>query len=112
MIDVLRNHCLEKKYVTEGFPFDEHSLVFKVQGKIFALFSLVHKPLRINVKCQPEYAVELRNTYWQISSGYHCNKKHWNTIIVDDEIDRSLLFKWIDHSYELVWEKLPKRLKR
>ena len=109
MIDALRNHCLAKKHVCESFPFDQHTLVFKVHNKIFALFSLEHDPLRISVKCQPEHAIELRETFWQVSPGYHSNKKHWNTIILD-KIDKSLVCKWIDYSYELVWDKLPKRL--
>ena len=110
MIEELRSYCLKKNHVSESFPFDENTLVFKVHGKMFVLFSLEQDPLRINVKCDPEYAIQLRETYWQVIPGYHANKKHWNSIIVD-AIDSSLVLKWIDHSYELVWEKLPQRLK-
>lgn len=110
MIEELRSYCLKKNHVSESFPFDENTLVFKVHGKMFALFSLEQDPLRINVKCDPEYAIQLREAHWQVIPGYHANKKHWNSIIVD-AIDSSLVLKWIDHSYELVWEKLPQRLK-
>ena len=110
MIEELRQFCLKKTFVTESFPFDENTLVFKVHGKMFALFSLEKEPLRITLKCNPEKAIELREKYWQVIAGYHSNKKHWNTVIVDD-LSPVLIYCWINHSYELVWNKLPKRLK-
>ena len=110
MIEELRAHCVSKKFVSESFPFDESTLVFKVHGKIFALFSLEKEPLRINLKCDPEKAIELREEYWQVIPGYHSNKKHWNTIIIE-QLPLGKLHEWIDHSYQLVWEKLPKKLK-
>ena len=110
MIEELREYCLSKKFVSESFPFDESTLVFKVHNKMFALFSLEKDPLRINLKCEPEKAIELREEYWQVIPGYHSNKKHWNTIIID-QLTLSQVCEWIEHSYNLVWEKLPKKLK-
>lgn len=110
MIDILRKHCLAKEQVSESFPFDQHTLVFKVHGKMFALLSLERDPLQINVKCDPEKALELREENYQVIPGYHSNKKHWNTIILEN-ISVNFVKKWIDHSYDLVWKKLPKKLK-
>jgi predicted DNA-binding protein (MmcQ/YjbR family) len=110
MIEELREYCLSKKFVSESFPFDESTLVFKVHNKMFALFSLEKDPLRINLKCDPEKAIELREEYWQVIPGYHSNKKHWNTVIID-QLTLSQVCEWIEHSYNLVWEKLPKKLK-
>jgi predicted DNA-binding protein (MmcQ/YjbR family) len=110
MIEELREYCLSKKFVSESFPFDESTLVFKVHNKMFALFSLEKDPLRINLKCDPEKAIELREEYWQVIPGYHSNKKHWNTVIID-QLTLSQVCEWIEHSYNLVWEKLPNRLK-
>ena len=110
MIDVLREHCLAKKEVSESFPFDENTLVFKVYDKMFALISLEREPLQMNLKCEPEKAIELREEYYQVIPGYHSNKKHWNTIVLEN-ISIEFVKKWIDHSYELVWQKLPKKIK-
>ncbi len=110
MIEELREYCLSKKFVSESFPFDESTLVFKVHNKMFALFSLEKDPLRINLKCDPEKAIELREEYWQVIPGYHSNKKHWNTVIID-QLTLSQVCEWIEHSYNLVWGKLPKKLK-
>ena len=111
MIDVLREHCLAKKEVSESFPFDENTLVFKVYDKMFALISLEREPLQMNLKCEPEKAIELREEYYQVIPGYHSNKKHWNTIVLEN-ISIEFVKKWIDHSYELVWQKLPKKIKQ
>ena len=111
MIDVLREHCLAKKEVSESFPFDENTLVFKVYDKMFALISLEREPLQMNLKCEPEKAIELREEYYQVITGYHSNKKHWNTIVLEN-ISVEFVKKWIDHSYELVWQKLPKKIKQ
>ncbi|MCW8805790.1 MAG: MmcQ/YjbR family DNA-binding protein [Ignavibacteriaceae bacterium] len=97
-----------KKGVTEEFPFDEETLVFKVAGKIFLLASLETIPLQINIKCDPEKAIELREEYDSILPGYHMNKKHWNTIIIDGTVPTRNLVEWIDDSYTLVIAGLKK----
>jgi len=107
-IEQIREHCLKKKGVREGFPFGEDTLVFKVAGKIFLLASLETIPLQINLKCDPEKAIELRETYDSVQPGYHMNKKHWNTIIIDGTVTHYQLFEWIDNSYKLVVSGLKK----
>ena len=94
-------------YVKESFPFDETTLVFKVHNKMFALFSLGKNPLRINLKCNPEKTLELREEYTQVLPGYHMNKKHCNTI---EGLPLTRIQQWIDNSYQLVWDSLPKKL--
>jgi predicted DNA-binding protein (MmcQ/YjbR family) len=101
-IEQIREYCLKKKGVTEEFPFDEDTLVFKVAGKIFMLASLETIPLQINLKCDPEIAVELREEYDSVQPGYHMNKKHWNTVIINGTVPERTLLEWIDHSYSLV----------
>ncbi|QRM88323.1 MmcQ/YjbR family DNA-binding protein [Lacinutrix sp. WUR7] len=114
-IEQLRDYCLSKKGVTEHFPFDETTLVFKVQGKMFALTSLKaweSGTPSINLKCDPEYAQELRGTYQSIAPGYHMSKKHWNTIQLDQtELDSSFVIQLINHSYDLVVKGLSKKLR-
>ncbi len=107
----IRNYCLAKKQVSEGFPFNETALVFKVAEKMFALLDL-EADLRISLKCDPQKALELRETYPAIQPGYHMNKKHWNTIYVDGSISQELLHELIDHSYHLVVSKLKVKLRR
>lgn len=107
-IEQIREYCLKKKGVAEEFPFDEETLVFKVTGKIFLLASLESIPLQINLKCEPEKAIELREEYDSVQPGYHMNKKHWNTIIIDGTVPSRKLFEWIDHSYHLVVSGLKK----
>ena len=107
-IEQIRELCLRKKGVTEEFPFDENTLVFKVAGKMFLLASLEAIPLQINLKCDPEKAVELREEYDSVQPGYHMNKKHWNTIIIDGTIPVSKMLNWIDDSYSLVVAGLSK----
>ncbi|WP_423129654.1 MmcQ/YjbR family DNA-binding protein [Gaoshiqia sp. Z1-71] len=106
-IEKLRAYCISKKGVTEEFPFDETTLVFKVVGKMFALTDL-EGDLTVNLKCDPEKALELRETYACVQAGYHMNKKHWNTVRVDGSVKDQLVEAWIDHSYQLVVEKLTK----
>ncbi len=106
-IEILREYCLSKKAVSESFPFDETTLVFKVMDKMFVLTSL-EGDLRMNLKCDPIRAVELREQYYSIIPGFHMNKKHWNTVIIDGELDKEDLFELIDHSYDLVVKSLPK----
>src|SRR5665647_2361943 len=97
-IESLREYCVSKKSVTESFPFDEETLVFKASGKIFALVSLEGE-LSINLKCDPAIAIELRERYPAVTPGYHMNKKHWNTVIADGSVPDKEIFSWIDHSY-------------
>jgi predicted DNA-binding protein (MmcQ/YjbR family) len=103
-IEILREYCISKKNVTEGFPFGDDTLVFKTEGRIFALVNL-EGDLSINLKCDPAMAIELRERYSSVIPGYHMNKKHWNTIYVDGSVPDKDLFSWIDHSYDLVSEK-------
>ena len=107
-IEAIRNYCMAKAGVTEEFPFDEVTLVFKVMGKIFVLASLDTVPLNINLKCTPELAMELREHHAAVLPGYHMNKKMWNTIVLDGSVPRKYLLAWIDLSYDLVVAKLTK----
>ncbi|HEY8400199.1 MAG TPA: MmcQ/YjbR family DNA-binding protein [Cytophagaceae bacterium] len=107
-IEDFRNYCLSKKGVTEEFPFDENTLVFKVMNKMFALTD-VDVFESINLKCDPEEAVMLRERYNAVLPGYHMNKKHWNTIVMDGSISDKLVYQWIDHSYDLVVKGLTKK---
>lgn len=106
-IEELREYCLLKKGVTECFPFDEVTLVFKVGGKMFALTNLDGEP-SVNLKCDPEKAIELREQYSSIVPGYHMNKTHWNTVYMDSNIPNKLLKELIDLSYNSIVESLPK----
>src|SRR5437879_1630821 len=103
-----REYCLTKPNATEGTPFGETVLVFKVAGKMFALMSLDEVPATTNLKCDPDLALELRDRYEQVRPGYHMNKKHWNTVEIEGGIPEPELRKMIDHSYELVVKSLPK----
>ena len=107
-IESFREYCLKKAGVTEGAPFGEDTLVFKVGGKMFALASLDEIPATANLKCDPDRALELRDRYEQVRPGYHMNKKHWNTVEIDSGVPDWELRKMIDHSYELVVQSLPK----
>lgn len=106
-IESYRDYCLTKKGVSEGFPFDEKTLVFKVGGKMFALTD-VDLFESINLKCEPEYALELRAEYEGIAPGYHMSKTHWNTVKVNQDVPDTLLIQLIDLSYNLVHQSLPK----
>src|SRR5438094_9296562 len=103
-----REYCLRKPNATEGTPFGETVLVFKVSGKMFALMSLDEVPATANLKCDPDLALELRDRYEQVRPGYHMNKKHWNTVEIEGGIPDAELRKMIDHSYDLVAKALPK----
>ena len=109
-IEELRDYCLAKPGTTEDMPFDEVTLVFKVMGKIFAITSLEGE-LYINLKCDPELAVELREKYPAIKPGWHMNKKHWNTVIIDGSLTVKQLHHQINHSYERVVSGLTKKLR-
>jgi predicted DNA-binding protein (MmcQ/YjbR family) len=104
--ETIREYALQKLNVTESFPFDEETLVFKVDNKMFLLLSLDEAPLRFNAKCNPYKAIELREEYPEaILPGYHMNKKHWNTIVLDGTITSKLVYQLIDESYSLVSKK-------
>ena len=107
-IEELREYCLAKKGVTESFPFDEATLVFKVSGKMFALTDLVDA-FSVNLKCDPEKAIELREQFPCVIPGYHMNKQHWNTVVIDGSVNDKLLKEWIDHSYDLIVKSLTKK---
>jgi predicted DNA-binding protein (MmcQ/YjbR family) len=109
-LQTFRDYCSAKPWVSQELPFDENTLCFKVCGKIFAICDL-YRFESINLKCDPNKAIELRASYSCVSPGYHTNKKHWNTIALDGEMSEKELKKWIDHSYDLVWASLPKKLK-
>lgn len=108
-IETLREYCIVKPGVTEGFPFGEDTLVFKVGGKMFLLIGLSEGD-RFNVKCDPELAVELREQHNEVQPGYHMNKTHWNTVHMDGNLTEMQLRDMIDHSYDLVLNSLPKKL--
>ena len=110
-IESIRNYCISKNAVTESMPFDDKTLVFKGTDKIFALAALDSYPLGLNLKCDPEKAIDLREHYESVRPGYHSNKKHWNTIEVNGEITKEALYELIDHSYNLVIAKLTKKVR-
>jgi predicted DNA-binding protein (MmcQ/YjbR family) len=107
-IEEFRDYCLSKKGVTDSFPFDDTTLVMKVLDKMFALSNL-EGPLSINLKCDPEKAIELRELYPSVKPGYHMSKIHWNTIEMDGSIDLKTIQSWIDDSYNLVVAKMTKK---
>jgi len=107
----LRAWCLEQNGAFEDFPFRPDVSVFKVTGKMFALSMLEREPLEVSVKCEPELAVELRNSYPAIRPGYHLNKRHWNTITIDGSLPDQFVRDLIEDSYDLVVSALPKRVR-
>jgi len=110
-IEAFRECCIHKKGVTEAFPFDSDTLVFKVMGKIFCIAPLERLPPQANLKCDPERALELREEYdGIIRPGYHMSKVHWNTLYIE-QLPASLIRELIDHSYELIVAKLPRKLR-
>lgn len=109
-LDSLCAYALSLKYVTEAFPFGDDTLVFKVGGKMFLLIGL-EEYKSFNVKCDPDYAVELRDTYEGVLPGYHMNKKHWNTVLLHADVTIPLIKKMILHSYQLVYDALPQKIK-
>ena len=109
-IEELREYCISKKGVTESFPFDKVTLVFKVTNKMYALTNLDGE-LSINLKCDPDKVIRLREEYSSVLPGYHMNKKHWNTVMIDGSISTVLVKEWIDSSYDLVVLSLPKKLR-
>lgn len=110
-VEQLRDYCLKKPGVSEGFPFGEDVLVFKVSGKMFALSNLARETAQVNLKCDPERAVQLRAEHPQdIRPGYHMNKQHWNTVSLEGGLRHALLTELIDLSYDLVVSSLSKKL--
>ncbi len=110
-IEKIREYCLNKNGVTESFPFDDETLVFKVISKMFCLCNLTF-PLSINLKCDPDKAIDLRERFMEITPGYHMNKKHWNTIDINGTLKDTLILEMIDDSYSLCVQKLTKKEKR
>lgn len=110
-IEEFREYCLAMKGVEEAFPFGEETLVFKVMGKMFALAGLDEAEFTANLKCDPARAIELREEHPEIRPGWHMNKQHWNTVEFETGLPDELLRELIDHSYELVVDGLPKKLK-
>lgn len=111
-IEFLRDYCLSKQGVSEELPFGPDVLVFKVLGKIFALTNLGEEEFSVNLKNTPEKNLELRADYFQIIPGFHMNKKHWNTIYLNDGLNDNLIRTLLDESYEIVVSGLPKKLKQ
>jgi predicted DNA-binding protein (MmcQ/YjbR family) len=109
-IEKLREYCLSKKFATEDFPFDESTLAFRIKGKMFCIVD-ADNPASINLKCDPERALELREEYGEIIPGFHMNKRHWNTVDINGTLKDSFIFELIDHSYDLVVRTLPKKLR-
>ena len=107
-IEELREYCLSKPTAEETFPFGPETMVFKVMDKVFLLTGMDDVPLSFNVKCDPDIAEDLREKFDCVTPGFHMNKKHWNTIIVDNSVSEKLLFEWIDDSYNLIVSSLNK----
>jgi predicted DNA-binding protein (MmcQ/YjbR family) len=110
-VGLFREYCLKKPHATEGMPFGEDVVVFKVAGKMFALVALDEVPATANLKCDPDLALDLRDRFEYVRPGYHMNKKHWNTVEIDSGISDAEVKKMIDHSYELVLQSLPKTVR-
>jgi predicted DNA-binding protein (MmcQ/YjbR family) len=111
-IEAFREYCLSKPGVEECFPFDEVTLVFKVMGKMFALTGLDSDEFSVNLKCDPDRALDLREQYDEVQPGYHMNKQHWNTVSFEGSLPQALLTELIDHSYNLVRASLPAKLRK
>ena len=106
-LEYIRKFCLDKKSVTESFPFGNTALVFKVAGKIFLILSIDSRPLQFNVKCDPEKAILLREEFSSVIPAFHMNKKHWNTLVLDGQVPVKQIREMIDESYALVAKSLP-----
>jgi predicted DNA-binding protein (MmcQ/YjbR family) len=109
-ITFFREYCLSKPGTSEDTPFDENTLCFKVVGKIFAIID-IELFQSVNLKCDPEKAVELREQYSDIVPGYHMNKKHWNTVMFNASVSDKLILELVDHSYDLILNSLPKKIR-
>ena len=109
-IEDIREYCLQKPHTDEAFPFDETTLVFRLMGKIFACLDL-ERPHLVVLKCEPDYALDLRDRYQGIEGAWHWNKKHWNQVYLDRDVPEALIRALIDHSYEEVYKKIPRKVK-
>lgn len=107
-LETLKAYCIGKQAATSDFPFGPETQVYRVMGKIFALVALTNTPLSINLKCDPTLAEILRQTYPAVIPGYHMNKRHWNTVILDGSIPEAEVYEMIDQSYELIVKSLPR----
>ena len=107
-VEEIREYCISKPVVTEGFPFNDTALVFKVAGKMFALLDLSEDSMGISLKCDPELAIELRELHSDVTPAWHFNKQHWNGVDLQGSVSNTQLKKWIDHSYTIVVGSLPK----
>ena len=110
-IEEIREYCIAKPGITEGFPFNGTALVFKVAGKMFALLDLSEEARGISLKCDPELAIELREHHPEVTPAWHFNKQHWNGVSLTGNISNDRLKEWIDHSYTIVVESLPRSKK-
>ena len=110
-IETLREYCLLKQGAEETLPFGPDTLVYKVGGKMFLLTGLDSEDLRFNVKCDPDKAIEWREEFTCVQPGYHMNKKHWNTVHIEDGLSLRLLKEMIDHSYDLVYKTITKKIR-
>ncbi|MFK5923785.1 MAG: MmcQ/YjbR family DNA-binding protein [Verrucomicrobiota bacterium] len=110
-VESAREVLLKKAQVSEETPFGPDVLVYKVGGKMFALLTIEEVPVRMNLKCDPERALDLRDRHQGIIPGYHMNKKHWNTLVLDQTLPKPLIEELIDHSYDLVFASLTKKVR-
>ena len=110
-LDELREYCLSKKGTTEDTPFGPETLVFKVMNKIFAITGIDEYEF-VNLKCDPEYAIELRERHAGIKPGWHMNKHHWNSVMTDGTVPENLFKELVDHSYDLIVKSLPKKVQK
>ena len=109
-IEEIRDYCMMKSHASESFPFDKTTLVFKVHNKMFALIDIEDKQF-INLKCEPERAIQLREEFTEITPGYHMNKVHWNSVSITSLLSDKFIMELIDDSYELIFTSLPKKLR-
>jgi predicted DNA-binding protein (MmcQ/YjbR family) len=109
-LDDFRTFCLNKPFVTEGFPFDKNTLVFKVADKMFALTD-VESFESVNLKAEPELAIDQRERYIGVKPGYHMHKKHWNTVSINMDVPDDIIYSMIDDSYRLVYDSVPKNIR-
>lgn len=112
-LETFRNYCIQKDHVEESLPFDEHTLVFKLNNKMFALLSMrEERKNACNLKCDPERAIALREQFMAVEPGYHMSKKHWNTIAFNEDVNDHLIYELIDHSYDLIFKSFSKKVQK
>lgn len=108
ILETLRTYCLNKAFTSEHLPFDDKTLVFKAGSKMFALVGIIEAN-SVNLKCDPERAIDLRESYPEVQPGFHMSKKHWNTVSLKESLSDDFIFELIDHSYDLVYASLTKK---